>query len=66
MAFYSVGGYTLLYDNSVPVDMKYVDYDRNVNHLGSNEQVNFKIYTFVIALFIQGVKPNISKIKIEI
>ena len=46
--------------------MKYVDYDRNVNHLGSNEQVNFKIYTFVIALFIQGVKPNISKIKIEI
>jgi hypothetical protein len=27
--------------------MKYVDYDRNVNHLGSSEQVSFKIYTFV-------------------
>jgi hypothetical protein len=42
-----VGGFTLLYDNSVPVEMKYVDYDRNVNHLGSNEPVHFKIYTFV-------------------
>jgi hypothetical protein len=42
-----VGGYSLLYDNSIPIEMKYVDYDRNVNHLGSNEIVNFKIYTFV-------------------
>lgn len=42
-----VGGYTLLYDNNIPIDMKYVDYDRNVNHLGSNEIVNLKIYTFV-------------------
>ena len=31
-----VGGYNLLYENTVPVDMKYVDYDRNVNHLGSS------------------------------
>jgi hypothetical protein len=45
-----VGGWILLYDHSVPVDMKYVDYDRNVNHLGSGELVNFKIYTQVLPL----------------
>ncbi len=30
--------------------MKYVDYDRNVNHLGSSELVHFKIYTMVLIL----------------
>jgi hypothetical protein len=39
--------------------MKYVDYDRNIKHLGSNEMVNFKIFTF-------GYKPNISQVKVEI
>lgn len=37
--------------------MKYIDYDRNVKHLGSDEIINFKIYTF-------GLKPNINKVKI--
>jgi len=46
--------------------MKYVDYDRNVNYLGSSELINFKIYTFVSPFITQGVKPNIGKIKIEI
>jgi len=39
--------------------MKYIDYDRNVKHLGAAENVNVKIFTF-------GYKPNISQIRIEI
>ena len=39
--------------------MKYVDYERNIKHLGSDEIINFKIYTL-------GYKPNISRVKIEI
>jgi hypothetical protein len=34
--------------------MKYVDYDRNVNHLGSSEIVNFKLYTFVLHKILRG------------
>jgi hypothetical protein len=29
------GGYSLIYDNMLPIDMKYIDYDRNVKHVGS-------------------------------
>lgn len=39
--------------------MKYMDYDRNIKPLGSNEIINFKIYTL-------GMKPNITNVKIEI
>ena len=45
-------GYSLLFDHKVPIQMKYIDYDRNIKHLGSDETVNFKIYTY-------GYKPNI-------
>ena len=43
----SVGGYSLLFDGTVPVQLQYVDYDRKVNQIGSHEQVTFKIYTMV-------------------
>lgn len=36
-----------LYDNRIPVDLKYVDYERNVNQLGRAEYVIFKMFTFV-------------------
>jgi hypothetical protein len=39
--------------------MKYIDYDRNIKHLGTAESVNVKVYTF-------GYKPNISQMRIEI
>jgi hypothetical protein len=39
--------------------MKYIDYDRNIKHLGAAENVNVKVYTF-------GYKPNISQMRIEI
>lgn len=31
----SDGGYSVLYENKIPVDIKYIDYDRNVKHLGA-------------------------------
>lgn len=52
-------GYSLLFDHKVPIEMKYMDYDRNIKPLGSNEITNIKIYTL-------GMKPNITNIKIEI
>ena len=42
------GGYSVLYENRLPIDLKDVDYDRNVNHLGKAEFVIIRIFTYVL------------------
>lgn len=34
MEYYSDGGYVAVYHNKIPMDIKYVDYDRNVKQIG--------------------------------
>ena len=44
----------MIYDNVLPIDMKYIDYDRNVKHLGSKERITIKIFAFVKMAIIVG------------
>lgn len=48
------------------MDIKYVDYDRNVKHIGGSEILTIKIFSYVFIVPIQGNKSNIAKIKLEI
>ena len=41
------GGYSALYDNRIPADIKYIDYDRNVKHIGKAEYIIVRIFTYV-------------------
>lgn len=41
------GGYSALYDNKIPADIKYIDYDRNVKHIGKAEHIIIRIFTYV-------------------
>lgn len=48
------------------MDIKYVDYDRNVKQIGGAEVMLIKMYSYVIVIVSQGNKTNSSKIKLEI
>lgn len=49
------------------MDIKYVDYDRNVKHVGGAEVLNVKLFSYVrYIISYQGNKTNASKIKLEI
>ena len=41
------------------MDIRYVDYDRNVKHIGGAEIISVRLYTF-------GVKSNAAKLKLEV
>lgn len=63
---YADGGYSAIYHNKIPMDVKYVDYDRNVKHIGGAEQLNIKLFSYVLSILFKGSKTNASKIKLEI
>jgi len=36
------------------MDVKYVDYDRNVKHIGGAEQLNIKLFSYVLSNLYEG------------
>ena len=51
---YADGGYSAIYHNKIPMDVKYVDYDRNVKHIGGAEQLNIKLFSYVLSNLYEG------------
>lgn len=50
------GGYTAIYHNKIPMDIKYVDYDRNVKQIGGAEVMSVKMYSYVQWLIFRATK----------
>lgn len=48
------------------MEIKYVDYDRNVKQVGGAEMLIVKLYSYVHYHETQGSRVNSSKIKLEI
>lgn len=41
------GGYGALYHNRIPMDIRYIDYDRNTKHIGGSEMLSVKMFGYV-------------------
>ena len=48
------------------MDIRYVDYDRNVKHIGGAEMIKVRLFNFVNLFLMQGNKGNTTKIKLEV
>lgn len=48
------GGYNAIYHNRIPMDIKYIDYDRNVKQIGGAEMLSVKMFAYVHSIIYLG------------